>query len=158
MISEKENGPHNRGGGKNGAKKLTLRPDNLLEPDHVRVLEPLEQLDLPDRRDWEPFALVVHAHALERHERAVADVAGEVDLAVRALADLPELLVAVLDAAAAAPLLVARRGGRELDAPVERGRCGRRGRGELLLVGVLLASSFFRSRAAAGRGRWGRGR
>ena len=105
-----------------------------------------------------PFALVVHAHALERHERAVADVAGEVDLAVRALADLPELLVAVLDAAAAAPLLVARRGGRELDAPVERGRCGRRGRGELLLVGVLLASSFFRSRAAAGRGRRRRGR
>ena len=116
--------PAQPGEKKNGAKKLTLRPDNLLEPDHVRVLQPLEQLDLPDRRDREPFALVVHPHSLERDERPVADVASQVDLAVGPLADLPQLLVAVLDAAAPSPVLVSGRGGRELDAPVEGGGGG----------------------------------
>lgn len=74
--------------------------DDLLELDNVLVVELLEDLDLPYRRDREAFALVVHADLLEGDDLVRLHLPRHVNLPVGSLADLLELLEAV-DAAGA---------------------------------------------------------
>ena len=47
-----------------------MRADDLFHADHIVVLEPLQQLDLPYSRDWETFLFIFHADFFECHFRS----------------------------------------------------------------------------------------
>ena len=67
--------------------------DDVLEPHDVGVLELFQEGDLPDGRRGHPFLLLLEPDFLEGDRRARRAVAGLVDDAVGALADLLDLLV-----------------------------------------------------------------
>jgi hypothetical protein len=73
--------------------QLGVGVDDVLEPHDVGVLELFQEGDLPDGRRGHPFLLLLEPDFLEGDRRARCAVAGLVDDAVGALADLLDLLV-----------------------------------------------------------------
>ena len=73
--------------------QLGVGVDDVLEPHDVGVLELFQEGDLPDGRRGHPFLLLLEPDFLEGDRRARRAVAGLVDDAVGALADLLDLLV-----------------------------------------------------------------
>ena len=72
-----------------GARRLGR--DHLDEIDNVGMVERLENLNLANGRDREPFLLIVHAHFFQRHHFARRFLAGQVHFSISPLSHLLQL-------------------------------------------------------------------
>ena len=73
---------------------LTLGAHDLFEGDDVLVVQPLQQLDLPDCCDWEALLLVVHPDFLQGHLLLGDHVSRQEHFTIGALPNRVPLVVA----------------------------------------------------------------
>mmetsp|Transcript_1310 Transcript_1310/g.2275 ORF Transcript_1310/g.2275 Transcript_1310/m.2275 type:complete len:293 (-) Transcript_1310:268-1146(-) len=71
---------------------VRFRCHYLLQPDHVLVVQRLEDFYLADRRNGKALPLVIHSYLLKGNNLARGLLFGHVHLAVRALSDLLNVL------------------------------------------------------------------
>jgi hypothetical protein len=84
--------------------RLTLGAHNLLQGDNIFVVQPFQQLNLPDGGDGEALLLIVHPDLLQGNLVVVPQVIGKEDLPIGSFSYLRQFLVAAQTALSVTPV------------------------------------------------------